>query len=71
MAQGAFSVYDTTALRAAGGWPDCIGEDIVMTWALLDARRAHDLRAHARSPSPKRPRRFTTWRASAAAGRAG
>ncbi len=37
VAQGAFSVYDATALRTAGGWPDCIGEDIVMTWALLDA----------------------------------
>ena len=36
VAQGAFSVYDTAALRAAGGWPDCIGEDIVMTWALLE-----------------------------------
>ena len=29
VAQGAFSVYDAQALRAAGGWPDCIGEDIV------------------------------------------
>jgi biofilm PGA synthesis N-glycosyltransferase PgaC len=36
VAQGAFSVYDTEALRAAKGWPDCIGEDIVMTWALLE-----------------------------------
>ncbi len=36
VAQGAFSVYDAEALRAAGGWPDCIGEDIVMTWALLE-----------------------------------
>jgi poly-beta-1,6-N-acetyl-D-glucosamine synthase len=36
VAQGAFSVYHARALRAAGGWPDCIGEDIVMTWALLD-----------------------------------
>jgi len=36
VAQGAFSVYDTRALRDAGGWPDCIGEDIVMTWALLE-----------------------------------
>jgi poly-beta-1,6-N-acetyl-D-glucosamine synthase len=34
--QGAFSVYDAQALRVAGGWPDCIGEDIVMTWALLE-----------------------------------
>lgn len=37
VAQGAFSAYDAQALRAAGGWPDCIGEDIVMTWALLNA----------------------------------
>jgi poly-beta-1,6-N-acetyl-D-glucosamine synthase len=36
VAQGAFSVYDAEALREAGGWPDCIGEDIVMTWALLE-----------------------------------
>lgn len=36
VAQGAFSVYDREALQQAGGWPDCIGEDIVMTWAMLD-----------------------------------
>jgi biofilm PGA synthesis N-glycosyltransferase PgaC len=36
VAQGAFSVYDAEALRVARGWPDCIGEDIVMTWALLE-----------------------------------
>jgi biofilm PGA synthesis N-glycosyltransferase PgaC len=35
VAQGAFSVYDTTALRLAGGWPDRIGEDIVLTWRML------------------------------------
>jgi biofilm PGA synthesis N-glycosyltransferase PgaC len=35
VAQGAFSVYDAHALRAAGGWPDAIGEDIVLTWAFL------------------------------------
>jgi poly-beta-1,6-N-acetyl-D-glucosamine synthase len=35
VAQGAFSVYRTSALRAAGGWPDRIGEDIVLTWALM------------------------------------
>ena len=35
VAQGAFSVYDAEALRAAGGWPDMIGEDIVLTWAML------------------------------------
>jgi poly-beta-1,6-N-acetyl-D-glucosamine synthase len=35
VAQGAFSVYDATALRLVGGWPNCIGEDIVLTWQLL------------------------------------
>ncbi len=35
VAQGAFSVYDREALKEAGGWVDCIGEDIVLTWALL------------------------------------
>ena len=36
VAQGAFSVYRTQAMRLAGGWPDRIGEDIVATWALID-----------------------------------
>lgn len=35
VSQGSFSVYRTKAVRAAGGWPDSIGEDIVLTWALL------------------------------------
>jgi poly-beta-1,6-N-acetyl-D-glucosamine synthase len=35
VAQGAFSVYDTTALKLAGGWPNRIGEDIVLTWRML------------------------------------
>jgi poly-beta-1,6-N-acetyl-D-glucosamine synthase len=35
VAQGAFSVYDTTALKLIGGWPNRIGEDIVLTWRLL------------------------------------
>ncbi len=25
-------------LRAVGGWPDAIGEDIVLTWTMLAAR---------------------------------
>jgi hypothetical protein len=29
------SVFDTAAVRAVGGWPDAIGEDIVLTWSLL------------------------------------
>ncbi len=35
VAQGAFSVYRTGAVRRAGGWPNKIGEDIVLTWALM------------------------------------
>src|SRR6059058_5224111 len=37
VAQGAFSVYRTDAVRAVGGWPDKIGEDIVLTWSLIRA----------------------------------
>lgn len=36
VAQGAFSLYDRAALVEAGGWPDCVGEDIVASWALLE-----------------------------------
>lgn len=36
VAQGAFSVYDARALRRQGGWPDMLGEDIVLTWSLLE-----------------------------------
>lgn len=35
VAQGAFSVYDTRVLRDVGGWPQTVGEDIVLTWQLL------------------------------------
>jgi len=37
VAQGAFSLYRRKALIEAGGWPDTVGEDIVLTWALLQA----------------------------------
>lgn len=37
VAQGAFSIYRRGALEAAGGWPSCVGEDIVVSWALLKA----------------------------------
>lgn len=36
VARGAFSVYLTDRVREIGGWPDAIGEDIVMTWKLLE-----------------------------------
>ena len=35
VAQGAFSLYRTQAVLTAGGWPDAIGEDIVLTWQLM------------------------------------
>ena len=35
VAQGAFSLYTKTALLEVGGWPETVGEDIVLTWALL------------------------------------
>jgi biofilm PGA synthesis N-glycosyltransferase PgaC len=38
VAQGAFSAYWTEDVQAVGGWPDAIGEDIVLTWALLGTR---------------------------------
>lgn len=37
VAQGAFSMYRTDAVRAVGGWADLVGEDIVLTWALRSA----------------------------------
>jgi biofilm PGA synthesis N-glycosyltransferase PgaC len=39
VAQGAFSLYETDAVRAVGAWPDAIGEDIVLTWKLLRLER--------------------------------
>jgi poly-beta-1,6-N-acetyl-D-glucosamine synthase len=37
VAQGAFSIYDRETLRELGGWDECVGEDIVLTWAFLQA----------------------------------
>jgi len=37
VSQGAFSLYKTGVVKAAGGWPDVIGEDIVLTWKFLHA----------------------------------
>lgn len=36
VAQGAFSLYRRDVLRAVGGWPETVGEDIVLTWAILE-----------------------------------
>jgi len=37
VAQGAFSIYERQMLNDIGGWEDCVGEDIVLTWAILQA----------------------------------
>jgi biofilm PGA synthesis N-glycosyltransferase PgaC len=37
VAQGAFSLYDRQVLEDLGGWPHCVGEDIVLSWAILNA----------------------------------
>lgn len=37
VAQGAFSLYDTALLKRLGGWPDSVGEDIVLSWSILKA----------------------------------
>jgi biofilm PGA synthesis N-glycosyltransferase PgaC len=36
VAQGAFSVYSTDVLRTVGGWKHVVGEDIVLTWDILE-----------------------------------
>lgn len=37
VAQGAFSIYRKSVLEEVGGWPDKIGEDIVLSWSILNA----------------------------------
>ncbi|MCM0083890.1 glycosyltransferase [Geomonas sp. Red32] len=36
VAQGAFSIYRTEAVRRLNGWPPKVGEDIVLTWGLRE-----------------------------------
>ncbi|MEB3749775.1 glycosyltransferase [Geobacillus sp. FSL W8-0032] len=36
VAQGAYSLYKVECLRTVGGWPNAIGEDIVLSWRLLE-----------------------------------
>lgn len=36
VAQGAFSIYDRATLVKIGGWSESVGEDIVLTWRLLN-----------------------------------
>ncbi len=36
VAQGAFSLYKKSVVLEVGGWPKTVGEDIVLTWAMLE-----------------------------------
>jgi biofilm PGA synthesis N-glycosyltransferase PgaC len=36
VAQGAFSAFNTNSVRSVGGWKETVGEDIVLSWDLLD-----------------------------------
>jgi biofilm PGA synthesis N-glycosyltransferase PgaC len=56
VAQGAFSLYRTQAVLQAGGWPDAIGEDIVLTWQLMQqgARVYYEPSAVAFTAAPAR-----------------
>lgn len=64
VAQGAFSVYRTGALRQVGGWPDRIGEDIVLTWAMMreGGRVGYERTAIAFTTAPESARAFARQR---------
>jgi poly-beta-1,6-N-acetyl-D-glucosamine synthase len=64
VAQGAFSVYRTDAVVDAGGWPNKIGEDIVLTWALIrnGGRTIFEPTAIAFTDAPVRLRHFVRQR---------
>ena len=70
VAQGAFSAYWTEDLRAVGGWPDAIGEDIVLTWTLLTGRGVvlYEPTALAFTAVPERLHRFMSQRSRWARG---
>ncbi len=40
VAQGAFSAYETKEVKALGGWKNCLGEDIVLTYQILKQGKA-------------------------------
>jgi biofilm PGA synthesis N-glycosyltransferase PgaC len=64
VAQGAFSVYRTDPLKQAGGWPDRIGEDIVLTWAMMEQGGGvtYERTAIAFTDAPTTPKAFAKQR---------
>jgi len=70
VAQGAFSLYLTAEIRRVGGWPDAIGEDIVLTWRLMENgdRVLFEPTAVAFTDAPVKLRHFMRQRARWARG---
>jgi biofilm PGA synthesis N-glycosyltransferase PgaC len=64
VAQGAFSIYERQTLITLGGWPDTVGEDIVLTWKMLLAghRIGHAENACAFTRCPSTLLQFTRQR---------
>ena len=64
VAQGAFSLYDKKTVLELGGWPEMVGEDIVLTWKILDAgyRVGHAEDALAFTDCPNTLRKFVNQR---------
>jgi biofilm PGA synthesis N-glycosyltransferase PgaC len=64
VAQGAFSIYRTDPVKEVGGWPDAIGEDIVLTWAMMDrgAGVTYEKTAVAFTDAPETARAFAKQR---------
>lgn len=64
VAQGAFSLYDRKTLLEMGGWPEMVGEDIVLTWKILLAgyRVGHAEDALAFTDCPNALKKFVRQR---------
>lgn len=64
VAQGAFSLYDRKTLIKIGGWPEMVGEDIVLTWKMLDAgyRIGHAENAYVYTTTPSTLKQFARQR---------
>jgi biofilm PGA synthesis N-glycosyltransferase PgaC len=64
VAQGAFSLYDRKTVESLGGWPEMVGEDIVLTWRILSAgyRVGHAENALAFTDCPNTLKQFVRQR---------
>lgn len=64
VAQGAFSLYDRKTVVDLGGWPEMVGEDIVLTWRILSAgyRVGHAENALAFTDCPDTLKKFIRQR---------